>query len=87
MRQHSVVVADLAVDMDLRLEVGGVGDGHLDEDDVAVAGQVVVGADLAVLLAVLGRVRGARLVGDEADLASGAVPDEQLAPWGPGSAG
>ena len=68
----------LAVHVQPGLEVGGVGDGHLDEDDVAVVGQVVVRDDLADLVDVLLRVAGVGLVGDQPDGAAGAVAHEPL---------
>ena len=43
-----------------------------------VVGEVVVAADLAELVAVLGPVAGVGLVGDQPDRAAGAVADEEL---------
>jgi hypothetical protein len=70
------VVHHLTADLDHALEVGGVGDGDLDEDDVAGVGEVVVVDDLLELLGVLATVARVRFVGDQADGATGAVPQE-----------
>jgi hypothetical protein len=55
-------VEDLAAYGQARLELGRVGDCHLDEDEVLLLRHVVVGADLLDLLAVLGLVAAVGLV-------------------------
>ena len=48
-------------------EFGRIRDGDLDEDDVVGVRQVVVAADLAKLVAVLGAIAAVGFVGDEPD--------------------
>ena len=58
-------------------EFGGIGERHLDEDDVVVL-QVVVAADLAEFVAVLGPVSAVGFVGDQPDGSAGCVAEENL---------
>ena len=59
-------------------EFGRIRQGHLDEDDVVGVRQVVVAADLAKFVAVLGSVAAVGFVGDEPDGPAGSVADEDL---------
>ena len=77
--QHAIfVVHDVAVDVEAGGELGGIGDGDLDEDEVLIIGEVVIPQDLQPLLGVLGGVAGVGFVGDQPDGAAGAVANEQL---------
>ena len=51
----------MAVDVEAGGELGGIGDGDLDEDEVLIVGEVVIPQDLPPLLGVLGRRRGRRV--------------------------
>ncbi len=78
-RQHPVaVVQHLAVHGEHGLELRGVLDRHLDEDQVVLGRDVVVRPDLALLLLVLGEVAAVGLVGDQAQRPMGVVAHEAL---------
>ena len=69
---------NFAADVELAGELRRIRDGDLDEDHVVGVGEVVVAADLAKLVAVLGPMPAVGFVGDEPDGPAGGVADEEL---------